>query len=104
MRRLLYNGNARLYDYLDRRAVQALVDEHLRGEANRRLLIWSFIYLENLMQIFTSARPSVEQSALTLVQEPPGGTVGLPGVVAEGRPAEASRKQGSYADERPHIR
>ena len=77
VRRLLYNRNARLYDYLDRRAVQALVDEHLRGEANRRLLIWSFIYLENLMQIFTSARPSVEQSALTLVQQPPGGAVGL---------------------------
>jgi len=68
VRRLLHNRNARLYDYLDRRAVQALVDEHLRGEANRRLLIWSLIYLENLMQIFTSVRPYVEQPAVALAQ------------------------------------
>ena len=47
VRRLLYNRNARIYDYLDREAVQALVNEHLHGMSNRRLLIWSLIYLEN---------------------------------------------------------
>src|SRR5262249_3176328 len=55
VRRLLYNRNARIYDYLDRTAVQALVDEHLAGIANRRLLIWSLIYLENLMEVFARA-------------------------------------------------
>jgi asparagine synthase (glutamine-hydrolysing) len=104
VRRLLYNHNARLYDYLDRRSVQALVNEHLRGQANRRLLIWSLIYLENLMQIFAKAMPSVEQPAPALTQQAASTVLGLPGVVAQERAAEASRKQGSYADERPHIR
>lgn len=65
VRRLLYNRNARIYDYLDREAVQALVQEHLHGISNRRLLIWSLIYLENLMEIFTSQRNSFERSPAT---------------------------------------
>ena len=45
----------------------ALVDEHLEGFANRRLLIWSLIYLENLMEIFVGQpnlfeEPTVAQS------------------------------------------
>jgi asparagine synthase (glutamine-hydrolysing) len=65
VRRLLYNRNARIYDYLDREAVQALVHEHLHGISNRRLLIWSLIYLENLLEIFTSQRNSFERSPAT---------------------------------------
>jgi asparagine synthase (glutamine-hydrolysing) len=84
VRRLLYNRNARLYDYMDRRAVQALVDEHLRGVANRRLLIWSLIYLENLMQIFASARSPFEQPASSIAEPRPNNTVGSPRFVAEG--------------------
>ena len=61
VRRLLQDRNARIYGYLDYRAVQALVDEHLNGVANRRLLIWSLIYLENLMQIFVGLRAPSEQ-------------------------------------------
>jgi asparagine synthase (glutamine-hydrolysing) len=64
VRRLLYNGNARIYDYLDRKAVQVLVDEHLMGVSNRRLLIWSLIYLENLMEIFVGQRNLFEQPAV----------------------------------------
>src|SRR5262249_54275439 len=64
VRRLLYNRNARIYDYLDRKAVQALVDEHLEGVSNRRLLIWSLIYLENLMEIFVGQRNQFEQPAI----------------------------------------
>jgi hypothetical protein len=60
----LYNRNARIYDYLDRKAVQVLVDEHLEGVSNRRLLIWSLIYLENLMEIFVGQRTQVEQPAI----------------------------------------
>ena len=33
-----------LYDILDVEIVSALVDEHLKGEKNRRLLIWSLLY------------------------------------------------------------
>jgi asparagine synthase (glutamine-hydrolysing) len=46
VRRTLYNGHARIYDYLDRKAVQELVNDHLEGRENRRLLIWSLLNLE----------------------------------------------------------
>ena len=46
VRRKLYNGNAHIYDYLDRGAVQSLVNEHFTGKENRRLLIWSLLNLE----------------------------------------------------------
>jgi asparagine synthase (glutamine-hydrolysing) len=48
VRRTLYDGNARIYEFLDGRAVHALVDEHLEGRTNRRLLIWSLLSLEQL--------------------------------------------------------
>jgi asparagine synthase (glutamine-hydrolysing) len=71
VRRLIYNRNAQIYDYLDRRAVQMLVDEHLQGVANRRLLIWSLIYLENLIQIFMGGRSSFEPRAPSAVKSKP---------------------------------
>lgn len=43
---LLYDSKARLWDYLDREAAVALIEEHLQGKQNRRLLIWSFLNLE----------------------------------------------------------
>jgi asparagine synthase (glutamine-hydrolysing) len=58
VRHLLYNGNARIYEYLDRSAVQEMVDQHLQGVANKRLLIWSLIYVENLLQSFVGERAS----------------------------------------------
>ena len=39
----LHDRAAPIYDYLDFPAVTALVDEHIRGERNRRLLIWSLL-------------------------------------------------------------
>ncbi len=50
--RVLYDGRARLYEYLDREAVQALVDEHLEGRRNRRLLIWSLLSFEHWLATF----------------------------------------------------
>lgn len=47
--------NARVYDFLDRRAVETLLTEHLHGQANRRLLVWSLLYLEEFMHCFMSA-------------------------------------------------
>jgi asparagine synthase (glutamine-hydrolysing) len=53
------NGNARLYEFLDRDAVAALVGEHLEGRQNRRLLIWSLVYLEEWCRIFLGPHPPV---------------------------------------------
>jgi asparagine synthase (glutamine-hydrolysing) len=52
VRRRLLDGDARIYSYLDRDAVQALVGDHLEGRANRRLLIWSLLSLEEWCRTF----------------------------------------------------
>jgi asparagine synthase (glutamine-hydrolysing) len=52
VRRLLFSPHARIYDYLDRGAVQLMLTEHLEGRANRRLLIWSLLYLEEFIACF----------------------------------------------------
>ncbi|MBX5441072.1 MAG: asparagine synthase (glutamine-hydrolyzing) [Solirubrobacteraceae bacterium] len=55
VRRRLLDGDARIYDFLDRDAVRALVDEHLAGRANRRLLIWSLLSVEEWCRTFLAA-------------------------------------------------
>jgi len=50
VKRKLINGNAHIYSILDRSTVEALVSQHLNGEQNRRLLIWSLLNLETLMK------------------------------------------------------
>ena len=52
VRRLLYDRKARIYDLLDREAVLDLLEEHLSGNQNRRLLIWSLLYLETFLAEF----------------------------------------------------
>ncbi|HEX8639931.1 MAG TPA: asparagine synthase (glutamine-hydrolyzing) [Allosphingosinicella sp.] len=46
VRRTLLRNEARIYQLLDRAAVQTAVQQHLNGDQNRRLLIWSLLYLE----------------------------------------------------------
>jgi asparagine synthase (glutamine-hydrolysing) len=46
VRRLVMDPSARIYEYLRPDTVGTLVGEHLRGEKNRRLLIWSLICFE----------------------------------------------------------
>ena len=46
----LLNGHARIYDILDRSAVESLVRQHLNGEENRRLLIWSLLNVDAWME------------------------------------------------------
>ena len=46
VRRVLMEGDARLFTVLDREVVRELVNEHLNGEQNRRLLIWSLLNIE----------------------------------------------------------
>ncbi len=55
VRRRLLAPNAKIYDYLDRTAVEELLTEHLSGQANRRLLVWSLLYLEEFLRCFMSA-------------------------------------------------
>jgi asparagine synthase (glutamine-hydrolysing) len=50
VKRTLMNGHARIYDYLDRGSVQKLVNDHLTGEQNRRLLVWSLLNVEQWLE------------------------------------------------------
>lgn len=45
VRRTLLNANAPIYELLEYQAVEPLIEEHLKGEKNRRLLIWSLLYV-----------------------------------------------------------
>lgn len=46
----LFGNGARIYDVLDRGTIEELVGEHLRGEQNRRLLIWSLLNVNEWME------------------------------------------------------
>ncbi len=52
VRQTLLDPHARIYDLLDRAAVQRLILEHLEGQQNRRLLIWSLLCLECWCRMF----------------------------------------------------
>ena len=55
VRRTLYQGQPRLWEFLDKPSVLSLVDEHLEGKQNRRLLIWSLLNVEEWCKQFMSA-------------------------------------------------
>lgn len=46
VREKLMSKNARIYAYLDCESAQSLVQQHLSGEENKRLLIWSLLSIE----------------------------------------------------------
>jgi asparagine synthase (glutamine-hydrolysing) len=50
VRRILYERSSRIFEFMDKNAVQSLIDEHLQGKQNRRLLIWSLLNFENWCQ------------------------------------------------------
>jgi asparagine synthase (glutamine-hydrolysing) len=52
VRRTLLRPNARIYEWLDAGCVRSLVDDHLSGRQNRRLLIWSLLCLEEWSKAF----------------------------------------------------
>jgi asparagine synthase (glutamine-hydrolysing) len=52
VRERLMAGNARIYGVLDPVSTRSLIEEHLAGKTNRRLLIWSLLYLENWFEAF----------------------------------------------------
>lgn len=49
VKRRLVDGNSPIYDVLDRTAVVPLIDEHLTGKQNRRLLIWSLLNIDEYL-------------------------------------------------------
>lgn len=52
VRDTICTNNALIYDWIDRDAVMSLVNEHLDGRKNRRLLVWSLLSLEQWCQTF----------------------------------------------------
>jgi asparagine synthase (glutamine-hydrolysing) len=56
VRKLVLNRESAMYEYLDPDAVGRLVDDHLEGRANRRLLLWSLLTLEHWCQTFLNGR------------------------------------------------
>ena len=46
VRRLVLDPQARMYEFLRPDTVAELVGQHLRGEQNRRLLVWSLLSFE----------------------------------------------------------
>lgn len=47
----LLNGHAAIYQVLDRQALEPLVLQHLHGEQNRRLLIWSLLNVDEWLTV-----------------------------------------------------
>jgi asparagine synthase (glutamine-hydrolysing) len=50
VKRVLLNGNAKIYEWMDRASVDLLINEHLSGVQNRRLLIWSLLNFEQWLK------------------------------------------------------
>lgn len=57
VRKRLMCKDARLFEYLDRKTVHSLVEDHLDGRENRRLLIWSLLSFEEWIDTFLDGRP-----------------------------------------------
>jgi asparagine synthase (glutamine-hydrolysing) len=47
VRRVIHDPDARMYEFLDPKTVGRLVDDHLAGKENRRLLLWSLLNFEH---------------------------------------------------------
>jgi asparagine synthase (glutamine-hydrolysing) len=56
VRRTIDNPDARIYEFFQPRTVQALVEEHLSGAENRRLLLWSLLNFEHWCETFLEGR------------------------------------------------
>ena len=52
IKNLLFDPNARIYEYIQPKLAKELMNEHFSGQKNRRLLIWSFLCFEWWLKIF----------------------------------------------------
>ena len=55
VRREIMDPRAEIYSYLDYGAISGLVNQHLEGRVNRRLLIWSLLNVEWMIRKFLKA-------------------------------------------------
>ena len=46
VKRRLFDKKATIYNFLDFNEIKPLIEEHLGGEENRRLLIWSLLNVD----------------------------------------------------------
>ena len=60
VRDLIFRDDALIYAFLQPRTVQALVDEHLNGQQNRRLLLWSLLNFEHWCRTFLESGRKLE--------------------------------------------
>ncbi len=51
-RDLLFSPDAAIYEFLDPDGVRPLVNDHLEGRENRRLLLWSLLSFEHWCRTF----------------------------------------------------
>ncbi|EXI69609.1 MAG: Asparagine synthetase [glutamine-hydrolyzing] 1 [Candidatus Accumulibacter adjunctus] len=52
VKRSLLDRSARIYDVLDGKALVPMIEQHMRGEENQRLLIWSLLNVEAWMKAY----------------------------------------------------
>lgn len=65
VRDLLLDRESRIFEFLDFAAVNRMVDEHLSGERNRRLLIWSLLSFEMFLRTHFSNTTDFGKSNLS---------------------------------------
>jgi asparagine synthase (glutamine-hydrolysing) len=49
VKRILFDENARIYNLLDKKTVKELISDHMSGQKNNRLLIWSLLSVETYL-------------------------------------------------------
>jgi asparagine synthase (glutamine-hydrolysing) len=59
VKRKILSKTAKIFQYIDYETAALLIHEHLSGQVNRRLLIWSLLYLESFLEQFIE-RPQHE--------------------------------------------
>ena len=50
VKRKLINQHAKIYEFLDKDVVTKMVNQHLDGTQNRRLLVWSLLNFEESLE------------------------------------------------------
>ena len=56
VRKRLMGADAGIFEFVDRETVHSLVEDHLQGRENRRLLIWSLLSVEEWIETFLNQR------------------------------------------------
>ena len=52
VRRVVESGDSKLWNFMDQHSVRELVNEHLEGDQNRRLFIWSLLSVEEFCRLY----------------------------------------------------